>query len=615
MGSRLGQHLRTFLGNRGWRRRADLDAAGIRLGSARSSLHRNQLSWYGRLLEGGAGPRSILDATAEPVTALAVWQEAFPRAAARGVYATEPDSPEDPAGHDIVRPERWDADFWADIAEDLDPDLIVGDAALGAERQLEMFQVLFPVLCPGGLFILEDFPAEPAAPEGPAAPAEPASPAGTAATVPSAARDYLASLAAGQPRSGPGTPQGEFWDYCRRNVAAVELGNGSIAVRKRQYDQRKLLAVPFAQLAHDHRVLDEPGAYPRIRPEILGSEPMAKRVDAMLARHAGAVPPRAEIGRIKDALIIGEGIVLVAGKYIVEESFINQRHTARRDILFRVGQSDLYVTEQPVKRPRRMPPGPDYVGALQTWDSNYGHWIVDTLPRVVNALALADPRTAKIILNGRRTKPMKAVFTESLGLLGITPGQLDWKEDSPLAFTDLVYATPMTVPPLIKSDRCLDILESLAQGTGDDPEEQPDGRADRIYLSRNRYSRRRLLNEQDLLPLLRAKGYAVIYPEELTLVEQMTVFRKATHVVGNMGAAMSNLCFSPQGVSVLALATEQMMHDYFYDLVCHKHGRYMSLQGSSPDKSAGIGADFTIDLGQFERALNDFDEHGSPAHA
>jgi hypothetical protein len=446
-------------------------------------------------------------------------------------------------------------------------------------------------------------------------PEVPASPAGAAGPVPSAALGYFASLAAGRPWSGHDAPQSvEFWDYCRRNAAAVELENGFIAIRKRSYDQRKLLAVPFAQLAHDHRVLDEPAAYPRIRPEILGSGPMSQRVDAMLARHSGAVPPRAEIGRIKDAMIIGEGIVLVAGKYVVEESFINQRHTARRDILFRVGQSDLYVTEQSLKRPRRMPAGPDYVGAMQTWDSNYGHWIVDTLPRVVNALALADPRTARIVLNGRRTEPMKAVFTESLGLLGITRSQFDWKDESPLAFTDLVYATPMSVPPLIKSDRCLRILEALARGIGDGPE-LSSGRPDRIYLSRNRYSRRRLLNEQDLLPLLRAKGYAVVYPEELSLAEQMAMIKKATHVVGNMGAALSNLCFSPEGVSVLALATEQMMHDYFYDLVCHKHGRYMSLQGSSPDKSAGIGADFTIDPGQFEHALHDFDDHGSAGHA
>jgi capsular polysaccharide biosynthesis protein len=602
MTSRLGRCIRTSLRKQGfWR--ADLDEIGVRLGSERSSLHRDQLSFYARLLRKGAKPRTILDVTAEPGIALEVWRQAYPGATVRGVYSTESTGSQTPEAQDVVYPAHFDGTFWHEIARNLDPDVVVSDGSLGAEHQLEMFRIMFPVLRPGGLFILED-PRR-----------VPSSPGDAAATTPSAAQEYFTGLADELAGARPAAAQGDdFRDYVLRNAAGVQRGHSSTVIRKRSYDQRKLFAVPFAQLAHEHQILDEPTPYQRIRPEILGSKPMSKRVDAMLARHAEAAAPSAEIGRIKNAMIIGEGIIVVAGKYVVEESFINQRHTARRDILFRVGQSDIYVTEQSLKRPRRLPPGPDYVCAMQTWDSNYGHWIVDTLPRVVNALELVDRRKARIVLNGRRTESMKSVYSQSLRLLGIEGSQFEWKEQSPLSFDELVYATPMSVPPLIKSERSLAILEKLALSV-DDGRQQQSMPMERIYLSRNRYSRRRLLNEQDLLPLLRERGYVVVYPEELTLSQQISVFKNATHVVGNMGAALSNLCFSPQGVNVLALATEPMMHDYFYDLVCHKNGRYMSLQGTSPDQSEGIGADFTIDTEQFERAFNDFDGPGSTRHA
>ena len=55
------------------------------------------------------------------------------------------------------------------------------------------------------------------------------------------------------------------------------------------------------------------------------------------------------------------------------------------------------------------------------------------------------------------------------------------------------------------------------------------------------------------------------------------------------------LVFSPAGVTVLALTTPRMAHDYFYDIVCHKGGHYRGLQGISTDPQPDIGSDFSVD--------------------
>jgi hypothetical protein len=55
---------------------------------------------------------------------------------------------------------------------------------------------------------------------------------------------------------------------------------------------------------------------------------------------------------------------------------------------------------------------------------------------------------------------------------------------------------------------------------------------------------------------------------------------------------------------VLALATERMAHDYFYDIVCHKEGRYRGLQGSALAEPRNLSSDFQVDSDLFRESLD-----------
>ncbi|MBW9209497.1 hypothetical protein KV100_07500 [Mumia sp. zg.B21] len=52
----------------------------------------------------------------------------------------------------------------------------------------------------------------------------------------------------------------------------------------------------------------------------------------------------------------------------------------------------------------------------------------------------------------------------------------------------------------------------------------------------------------------------------------------------------------PPSDSALSLATETMNHDYLYDLVGLKGGRYRGLQGRGVETSPTIGSDFEADV-------------------
>lgn len=577
----------------------DLNSIGITVGSERSSVTFDVLNRYEAIMVPYQRTGlSILDITAQVHETELLWARRFPDAEINIVYSRT-DGRVDASGKANTHSSKtFGADYWLGLAQDISPNVVLSDGKISVYHQMQMFRILFPVLQPGGTLVLENA-------GGKSSHLHP-----NDEELNTLIFDFFYSLS--KAKAGINehfSRRDEFWDYCDRNIESIEYYKSNIIVRKRTFHQLQLTAVPFRALARSYELLDSPSAYPRIPIHIYGSQIMASRVNSILEAVAGKVPPSAEIGILVDAKIVGAGIITVEDRYIVKESFINQNHTARRTPFYKIESSEMYVTEDSIATYRSMPPTELFVAAKQTWDANYGHWIVDTFPRLVNLSKAFDLSSAHIVLNGNRSKAMKKVFSDSLELLGVGVDNLEWTDHRPVHFESLVYATPMSVPPLIKSEYSIRNLESVTSLI------PPESRAKyvdfkRIYLSRNKYPRRRLDNEEQILPILLERGYSVVYPEELSLFDQIGLFANADYVVGNMGAAFSSLAFSPQGVRVFALATEKMLHDYFYDIVCHKSGSYMGLQGVSETGPTDIGANFRIDVNEFTRLLEVFDSIG-----
>lgn len=63
----------------------------------------------------------------------------------------------------------------------------------------------------------------------------------------------------------------------------------------------------------------------------------------------------------------------------------------------------------------------------------------------------------------------------------------------------------------------------------------------RIYISRKSEKKRHILNEDDLLPLLKRYGFEYIEAQKLMLAEQIKLFSEAEWIMGPHGAGLSNL--------------------------------------------------------------------------
>ena len=78
----------------------------------------------------------------------------------------------------------------------------------------------------------------------------------------------------------------------------------------------------------------------------------------------------------------------------------------------------------------------------------------------------------------------------------------------------------------------------------------------KIYLTREDSSYRKIINESDIIPILRAKGYKVINPQLYSIQEQIRIFSQADKIIGPHGSNLSNIIFSKPGTEIYEIGPE-----------------------------------------------------------
>jgi len=193
---------------------------------------------------------------------------------------------------------------------------------------------------------------------------------------------------------------------------------------------------------------------------------------------------------------------------------------------------------------------------------------------------------------------MRKIYADSLAAFGIESHQILIMACEATEVERLIYPLPLAVHPLVKAPRAIRILEGLR-----DKIAIGQRGPQRIYVSRAHAPKRHLLNEAEILPILRDFGVSVVYPERHSFVDQVRLFANAELVIGNCGANLTNAVFSPRGVKIFTIASEAMSDDFFWDLANLKSGKYFSLHGKAAGPNPNMNSDFSIDPGEFRVLL------------
>lgn len=223
--------------------------------------------------------------------------------------------------------------------------------------------------------------------------------------------------------------------------------------------------------------------------------------------------------------------------------------------------------------------GPSLRLARATWIvervyHNYSHWVTAHLPKLL--LARNAGAGDAIVLPPERMPAMDA----SIRALGFDPGVLPtFDVGRPLRVDELT---------IIGTDRFRPELLRLVPEYLRLHEVGPPWR--KIYVSRRRAGRRRLVNEEALWALLASVGFERVEMEALTFTDQLRLMRETAVLCGLHGAGLANLLFCPPGAHLVEIADPGFPNPNFYALAAALGHHYWILHGSPVEPDAALSS-------------------------
>ena len=183
------------------------------------------------------------------------------------------------------------------------------------------------------------------------------------------------------------------------------------------------------------------------------------------------------------------------------------------------------------------------VSLLSYVTNNYTHWIMDSLPR----LALLNPSDDKfqVIVPSNP----KSFQIESLNLLGIQSHRVVEMTARNIRVEKLVLCHSAQKSGVPSAVHLANIRDRLLAATTDG---QRHAANRRIYISRVK-ALRRVVNEEELAPILSEFGFETVVCEDLSFTEQVRLFSESSAVVGVHGAGIINHIFCSPGAVVIEI--------------------------------------------------------------
>lgn len=188
----------------------------------------------------------------------------------------------------------------------------------------------------------------------------------------------------------------------------------------------------------------------------------------------------------------------------------------------------------------------------------YTHWLFDLLPKfkVVEDSGLSLGYFDYIVVNNKNTNFQK----ETLKKFGISESKLitfPSSKDRVFKCEEYFYVTPvrrnLSTP--------IWVLDFIKENFPPMPVEKV--RAKKIYLSRRKANRRKIVNESEVSDYLKEKGFLILDCEDFSIGEISWIMSQAETVVGPHGAAMSNIAFCKPGTKVVELFSTHLSQEYW----------------------------------------------------
>jgi len=201
---------------------------------------------------------------------------------------------------------------------------------------------------------------------------------------------------------------------------------------------------------------------------------------------------------------------------------------------------------------------------------NYYHFVYDTLPYLISFLKIKkEIKEIKLLMNypNSNNKYFYKFVNEFLDILGIKSDEIKIV-DKNTNYRNIYISSSYThgddsnLPPRKEIYEFYKRMSSIV--LNNNKMETPKN----IYVSRrtwinkdlsnigtNYTTRRRLNIEDELVDLLKSKGYAEVFTESLTTIEKIIMFQQAENIIGSIGGGLCNVLFSSEKTNLIAIVS------------------------------------------------------------
>lgn len=247
---------------------------------------------------------------------------------------------------------------------------------------------------------------------------------------------------------------------------------------------------------------------------------------------------------------------------------------------------------------------------------NYYHFVYDTLPYLISFFELRKQYPdIKLLMNypNESKKERYRFVNEFLSLLGIPESSIELIDgattyESIFVSDSFTYGENPFSPPDKKIYDLYNVLSSMLEY---DPFITPNIiYPKKIYVSRrthlhnnfsnigtNYTSRRKMVNEDELVEYLATKGYVEVFPELLTTAEVIAMFGQATHIVGAIGGGLVNTLFSLPSTQVTTIVSPGFLDVNKRFVHCMKHTQLKLFHYTSHTETTDFKRNMRIQCG------------------
>ncbi len=252
---------------------------------------------------------------------------------------------------------------------------------------------------------------------------------------------------------------------------------------------------------------------------------------------------RQRVLRLKDVIITSSGLALGSTGLIKEShhDYPKQLGTLLREVM-----KDIKSANENEELVIRKEDNVSYLLIHHPW-YNYYHWICESIFRLwmvhksLDQLTLMLPeryRQADFIVGSIEPFGVRNIFYIPAGK-SIFVSNLCLPQIKPICDS---YNAPQ-VRQVRKFYR--DYVKACRKGTGN--------AFNRLYVSRKYAGRRSVINEDEVLEVLKKFDFAIFFPEKHNFLDQVAIFAEVRCLVGEHGSGLTNMLFMGNGTSLLEL--------------------------------------------------------------